>query len=288
MAINFKKKPSELKKKPSELMDAVANAKTKALFNKRYKKLKQSLEDAKIGFDSLTEERKLLDGIVRCEEEMKIVWKNLNNWPDGLDGVPNDLMKRYNDLDKTIKEQRRTFDKMIFDIISVSDYKVDKYGIPKYAYTGFKYVKKHIDRKELMKSVLDYIENNLDDPRIQGTTREQRLEEVSELMKHLPLIVQLTRDRIGEEMQGIIKPLLNEAMDSVLRVASKKKGKRYISKTEQKIIQKLEIYWDDNLPLGDNRKSYFNKIADDYGKSFDAIKKIEKRNRPSTFKPSRK
>ena len=79
MAINFKKKPSELKKKPSELMDAVANAKTKALFNKRYKKLKQSLEDAKIGTDALTEERKLLDRIVHCEEEMLVVWKNFNN-----------------------------------------------------------------------------------------------------------------------------------------------------------------------------------------------------------------
>ena len=92
----------------------------------------------------------------------------------------------------------------------------------------------------------------------------------------------------GQGYQKVIKPLQALYDLGRLKKASKKRGKRYISKTEQKIIQKLEIYWDDNLPLGDNRKSYFYKLADDYGKSFETIVKIEQRNRPSTFKPSRK
>jgi hypothetical protein len=59
------------------------------------------------------------------------------------------------------------------------------------------------------------------------------------------------------------------------------------SKLHPNIEMDLWKYWDDNLPLGENRKTWFYKIADKHKKSFDSIVKMEKRHRPNNFQPKR-
>ena len=63
---------------------------------------------------------------------------------------------------------------------------------------------------------------------------------------------------------------------------SPKKGKKYPNEQTYRVTDLLEKYWDDNLPLGDNRKSYFNKIADKLGLSFKRVETIELEYRPSS------
>ena len=102
-------------------------------------------------------------------------------------------------------------------------------------------------------------------------------------------IVQLTRDKIGEEMQGIIKPLLNEAMDSVLRIASKKKGKKYLKAYHWDLMDDLQCYWDNpkELPIDADTKqpfyvkSYFEHLADKYDVHYKTIEAFARNNHPS-------
>jgi len=105
----------------------------------------------------------------------------------------------FDDLNIVIAKQREDFDNMIFRVMNKSNYKVDKFGIPTTIYSFNSLVNKHIDKKELMKFVWAKIDND-NDPILKGIPREEKAKKIGEMMQHLPLIIQLTRDKIGEEM----------------------------------------------------------------------------------------
>jgi len=67
---------------------------------------------------------------------------------------------------------------------------------------------------------------------------------------------------------------------------SSKHNKKYPKAHTEKVVKGLKAYWADNLPFNDNpkflhdRKTWFNKLADENGISFKQVEKIEKDNRP--------
>ena len=60
------------------------------------------------------------------------------------------------------------------------------------------------------------------------------------------------------------------------------------SKKTLKIVNKLEKYWANELPLLDNNKTWFFKISKEFETTIDAIIKIELKHRPRHFKPSKR
>ncbi|MBC8305053.1 MAG: hypothetical protein H8E55_55975 [Pelagibacterales bacterium] len=63
---------------------------------------------------------------------------------------------------------------------------------------------------------------------------------------------------------------------------SKKTGKKYPDKQTKEIIELLNKYWKDDLPLRYvTRQKYFQYIADEFGKSLKGIETIESQYRPS-------
>ena len=59
----------------------------------------------------------------------------------------------------------------------------------------------------------------------------------------------------SRELEKIIKKLRKKV--------SPKTGYKYPSPRTDKVVQALFKYWDDDLPLGDTRKTYFQKLADE-------------------------
>lgn len=58
-------------------------------------------------------------------------------------------------------------------------------------------------------------------------------------------------------------------------------------KKSLKIIKKLEFYWDDKLPLLDNKQTWFFKVSREFEVSMNMLIDIERKHRPRFFKPSK-
>ena len=54
-----------------------------------------------------------------------------------------------------------------------------------------------------------------------------------------------------------------------------------------KIINKLEFYWENKLPILDNKKTWFFKVSREFEISMNMLIDIEKKHRPRDFKPSK-
>jgi len=80
---------------------------------------------------------------------------------------------------------------------------------------------------------------------------------------------------------------LEKIIKKIRKKVSPKAGQTYPSPRTDKIVKALFKYWDDDLPLGDNRKTYFQKLADENELSFDRVAQIELQWRPDSFKPKR-
>ena len=236
----------------------------------------------------VSEAHKFYDELVLKKDVPKWKLNVANKFLDESDAHYEKIEQMRIKIDKCLADEEAYVTKLLKD----SKGQVDVYGVPQVI--SYEEWEKEFDTDKLnnlKKEVLKMLKTDkkFNDMLSKYNPKDDDYQNAVEyVFQDMDFLLTLVGKHQGQGYQKVIKPL--QALYDIgrLKKASQKQGKRYISKSEQEIIQKLEIYWDDNLPLGDNRKSYFNKIADDYGKSFDAIKKIEKRNRPSTFKPSRK
>ena len=127
-------------------------------------------------------------------------------------------------------------------------------------------------------------------PECKDWTDEQKEEEMKFLMGYLPLIVSKVSKQFGKEYKAMI--------DDVWRLAdnSRLKKKRKIALGVDKavpekvwdIVQQLELYWNDDLPLGiETKKSWMEKIAEEYGYQYEGVRSIEKKYRPKWYTPKR-
>ena len=238
--------------------------------------------------EKVSEAHKFYDELVLKKDVPKWKLNVANKFLDESDAHYEKIEQMRIKIDKCLADEEAYVTKLLKD----SKGQVDVYGVPQVI--SYEEWEKEFDTDKLnnlKKEVLKMLKTDkkFNDMLSKYNPKDDDYQNAVEyVFQDMDFLLTLVGKHQGQGYQKVIKPL--QALYDIgrLKKASQKQGKRYISKSEQEIIQKLEIYWDDNLPLGDNRKSYFNKIADDYGKSFDAIKKIEKRNRPSTFKPSRK
>jgi len=156
--------------------------------------------------------------------------------------------------------------------------KIDKYNLPEGVIDNDE-VKEELIEKLLPK--LDKIlEDNSDDER--QKIKEYIINKIDD-----DTITDTTLEIVGESWQRELKKIINEAKLFVAST-SKKSGKTYPKASTLNIIEALNKYWDDDLPLGHNRKTWFHKIADDNMLSFGRVHQIEKDNRPPTFVPKRK
>tara|TARA_B110001454_G_C12446814_1_gene320317 strand:+ start:370 stop:606 length:237 start_codon:yes stop_codon:yes gene_type:complete len=71
------------------------------------------------------------------------------------------------------------------------------------------------------------------------------------------------------------------------RFKNSSKSYKCSSKKTLKIVNKLEKYWANELPLLDNKKTWFFKISKEFEMTLDAIIKIELKHRPRYFKPTK-
>ena len=168
-------------------------------------------------------------------------------------------------------------DEWLLELVKKSDGKVDKYGIPKSV--NWEEVEEVIilDEEiidEIRTTILPVIEKE------KQLTKEEQKEVLEYIIEKIPVIMQIIGEVLGDSFQEDIKPLAKVFTTSILKIFSAKKGKDYKSKRTKEIIKKLDKLWDDNLPLEDNQKSYFHKIAKEYGITYDAVRKIDKKYRP--------
>lgn len=84
---------------------------------------------------------------------------------------------------------------------------------------------------------------------------------------------------LGKEYQlraRDIEPILN---NFIVRAFSAKKDQKYRTPNDEKVIPYLKKMWDDNLPLGQNQKSWLYHVEEKTGVKYETIRKIEKKYR---------
>jgi hypothetical protein len=211
------------------------------------------------------------------DEERKKIKKSM----EGIDDIEEKA--------KLVEQQEEEYIKGLLKHTSGTD----KYGVPNAI--SFEDYEKNFSKRDinLFRDVCrDFIKQDKGFDWSQFT--DQDIENsLDYVMEYMPHILQLVGEHEGQGYQHIIKPLQILFTNATLRAKSKKTNQIYLNATHKKIVDKLKFYWDDNLPLGDNKKSYFNKIADEYEikGGYDTIKKMEERFRKHyapNFVPSRK
>ena len=198
------------------------------------------------------------------------------------------------------------FDKWIAGILIESKGQKDKYGVPiSHSVGDITFDEKEVEelRADIKKGMIDdkdigqYIkDNNVSDKEID--------EEINKHMKALPYIVDLVLKYDGEKYQNLIRPGVEVAYSSLLRI-SKRKGRRFWLESNNDMIDELEkVYWirngqpnypmskyDNGVEFRHNRQTYFEYLASKYKKSngkcysFKGIEAFEKAQRPKWFTP---
>jgi len=182
------------------------------------------------------------------------------------------IKKTYDENQDTKKE----YDRRLMDLINKSDNKVAEKGVP---------VGLNFDAE--MITELFYKPNNIE--KFKGGLRgknedgeELSEEEIEKIVKYcwmqvVPLMVDLMHSKFGEHFQAKIRRLKKKLNDATLRIASLQKGRKYTTEKDLKVIPYLKTMWDDNLPLGDNQKSWYGKIHKETGVGFETIRAINKK-----------
>ena len=97
----------------------------------------------------------------------------------------------------------------------------------------------------------------------------------------------------GKAIQKKIRVLHKRLDASILKMTSQKKDKKYHKAHHYELMDDLQFYWDENLPIDDDtnqpyyRKTWFEKLANDHDMSFKNIEAFEKKERPRKFKPKK-
>ena len=169
----------------------------------------------------------------------------------------------------------------------------DKYGVPNAV--SFEAYEKNFSNRDMVlfrKQCRDFIKKDkgFDWSKLSEDEIDASLDYV---MGYMPYILKLVGKIEGEGYQQVIRPLRALFEEGLLKGLSHREGKTFETETHKKVIEQLKPYWDDNLPLGHNVKTWFNKIADDNKiiGGYSSVKQMERRFRKKYaphFVPSRK
>ena len=92
--------------------------------------------------------------------------------------------------------------------------------------------------------------------------------------------VNLTQDEYLKKVEKICNKYKNKRL-------SPRKGKTFPTEITYQVMDMLEVYWANDLPENENRKSWFHKIADENAMTFSNVAEIERKYRPPKFTPKR-
>jgi len=87
-----------------------------------------------------------------------------------------------------------------------------------------------------------------------------------------------------KQIETNLKMFRNATIDTP---PSPRKGKKFATEITYQVMDMLEVYWANDLPENENRKSWFHKIADENAMTFSNVAEIERKYRPPKFTPKR-
>ena len=191
--------------------------------------------------------------------------------------------------------------KRMFNIMVDSNFEVDCYGIPKLLCIE-QILEEGAKDFKLDDDIIDGMRNYLDEGlKAENDFTEYTEEEKDAYIEYMTSFVEnetsylfnIIGSLLGHTFQSALKLISIYAKRSILVKESKKKGKKYFSNADLDLMDELEHYWMDTMPNCPStkqpyyRQTYFNYLAEKYGKTFKGVEALEKRNRPKYFKPKK-